>query len=121
MRYNECPLAMDESRACDSVGIRAHKGRVWITVVGLFLSLLSLLIISPHFLPEKIVSIRSPFFSTPMFLTFFCTTPPLALVANAIAMRYGRSRVLGVIGLLFSVAACVVWAMAVFLCVSWML
>jgi hypothetical protein len=120
MGHNECPFAMDEEGLCDSVGMRARKGRVWISVVGLFLSLLSLLIVLPWFLPEPLFSVRSPSFRTLMFWTFY-TTPPLVLVANAITVCYGRWKVFGVIGLLFSVSACVVWALGVFVWLCWIL
>ena len=58
-----------------------------------FLSILSLLITSPFFLPEHQFSVSSPFFAHLMFWIFY-TMPPLALVANAIAVRDGRSMVL---------------------------
>ena len=110
MRHNECPFALDKKGACDSVGIRVHKGRVWISVVGLLLSLLSAM---PFLLPGELFSASSPLRALLLWTLF--VTPPLALVANMIVVIYGlvtcgRSIVLGAIGLVISLITCALWA-----------
>jgi hypothetical protein len=110
MYYSGYPSAADKESFCDSGGIHLRKIRVWIGAVGLLLSLLSA---APPLLPQELFYASSPY-RTLLLWTLF-VTPPLALVANMVAVVFGRPMALGVIGLIISVITCALWAKGLFL------
>jgi hypothetical protein len=73
----------------------------WVGVVGLLLSLLSVVPLLPPV--ELLFSLRSE----PLLMWYRLMTAPLALVANTVVVICGRSMILGGIGLVTSVITCV--------------